>query len=111
MVNLVLNFTLDKKCNVSETKTVARQISINPQKVKKKGLNQTFLSVMDKDGDGVISKEEWSEWCKKQLEFEIEDTDDAACVEKMFLADQKQIEDNFQKLDIDGDGQIDISEI
>ena len=48
---------------------------------------------------------------KKQLEFEIEDTDDAACVEKMFLADQKQIEDNFQKLDIDGDGQIDISEI
>ena len=48
---------------------------------------------------------------KKQLEFEIEDADDAACVEKMFLADQKQIEDNFQKLDIDGDGQIDISEI
>ena len=66
---------------------------------------------MDKDGDGVISKDEWSEWCKKQLEFEIEDADDAACVEKMFLADQKQIEDNFQKLDIDGDGQIDISEI
>ena len=108
MVNLVLNFTLDKKYNVSE---IARQTSIIPQKSEKMSLNQTFLSVMDKDGDGVISKDEWSEWCKKQLEFEIEDTDDAACVEKMFLADQKQIEDNFQKLDIDGDGQIDISEI
>lgn len=108
MVNLVLNFA-DTDYNVSE---IARQTSIIPPKSEKMSLNQTFfLSVMDKDGDGVISKEEWSEWCKKQLEFEIEDTDDAACVEKMFLADQKQIEDNFQKLDIDGDGQIDISEI
>lgn len=108
MVNLILNFTLDKKYNVSE---IARQNLNYPPKSEKMSLNQTFLSVMDKDGNGVISKEEWSEWCKKQLEFEIEDADDAACVEKMFLADQKQIEDNFQRLDIDGDGQIDISEI
>ena len=66
---------------------------------------------MDKDGDGVITIEEWKDWCRKQLEFEIEDFDDDACVEKMFLADQKIIEENFHNLDIDGDGQIDISEI
>ena len=67
-----------------------------------------YFSLILREGEETKTKYSLS---KKQLEFEIEDADDAACVEKMFLADQKQIEDNFQKLDIDGDGQIDISEI
>ena len=65
---------------------------------------------MDKNGDGVISKDEWKVWCKRQLEFES-DVEDAADVEGMFLSDQEQIEEKFRQLDIDGNGLIDYAEI
>ena len=65
---------------------------------------------MDKDGDGVISKDEWKDWCKRQLEFES-DVEDASDVESLFIADQEKIEEKFNIIDADGDGQIDFTEI
>jgi len=80
-------------------------------------MNKLF-EMMDKDGNGKVSKSEYQEWYKKVVEVDsdFEDDDevaDDADIKKKFerKETQQKITDDFKDLDLDGDGSITMKEL
>merc|ERR1712172_271923 len=80
-------------------------------------MNKLF-EMMDKDGNGKVSKSEYQEWYKKVIEVDSDFEDDSemgddADFKKRFerKETQQMITDDFKDLDLDGDGSITMKEL
>jgi len=74
-----------------------------------------LFAMMDKDGNGKVSKPEYQEWYKKVVEVDsdFEDDFDDADLKKKFESQetQRKITADFSDFDLDGDGNITMREL